>query len=163
MDVTNTRGVVRTRAYQVFVVVAAVAMDIFFVAAVIEPNPPARPGWSLFGVLLVVVPLLVAARALRISVAVTDQEVIIRNLLRTRRLPQTSVIALRPVAYQGVITCYWPSPLISTVRLTMAAGRPVTAYCLVGRPSTAARAAAELHALVGLPAQALLRQPWPPM
>lgn len=137
----------RARGYLVFIWTVALVFSLISLGAVLD-EPPVE--WSFGALAWVLVPPLLASRALRYSVRVTDDEVTVRNFLRTHRIPRHDVVAIEPVGYSGLWNRFSESAVFSTVRISTREGE-VLATCLLGRAATAKSAAVRLRQLVGLP------------
>lgn len=98
----------RFRVYNPVLNGAAIAVLVLFAAAalggVLDPTDAVdKPDWWP-GVVFVVVPLLLAARGLRVGVVVRDTDVVMRGWLRTRRLSREDVLAVKTRRYSGLWT-----------------------------------------------------------
>ncbi|GAA3796164.1 hypothetical protein [Cellulomonas soli] len=143
---------VRTRASQTLAVVGWAALALACVGGMVDPEPPARAGWSPIGLVVAIISVVAAVRASRSGVIVTGSQVIVRNFLSTRRVSLADVEHVGVLNYDGFLV--WDSPRTSwlcTVAVTTTAGRVVKAYGLVGFAASAERAAARLRDLIGLP------------
>lgn len=135
------------RGYPVFVWTVALVFSLISLGAVLD-EPAVE--WSFGALAWVLVPTLMASRSLRYSVRVTDEEVTVRNFIRTHRIPLQDVVAIEPVNYSGLWNRFSESSVFSTVRISTHE-REVLATCLVGRAATARSAAVRLRQYVGLP------------
>ncbi|HEY0168099.1 MAG TPA: hypothetical protein VGB75_13740 [Jatrophihabitans sp.] len=60
-----------------------------------------EPAWQEFGVVLA--PILLAIRGVRVGVVVTDSEVLLRGWVRTRRLQRDQVLGVMTAPYTGLL------------------------------------------------------------
>lgn len=144
MSGVSRGGRVRTRGYVAFFWCAALLLSGAGAAGAVDHR------WSWTAVAWVMGPLVLAARGSRCSVEVGDDQVVIRNLVRTYRLRRADVTDVGVRGYDGFWVGGSTSHLVGVVTVT-AAGRTRTAYGLVGRRSTALAAAGQIRELVGLP------------
>ena len=106
--------------------------------------------WSWEPIAFMAVPLGLAVRGSRYSVAVSGDEVVIRTLVRTHRLRRDLVTDVRTRNYDGFWVGCGETFMFATVAVTTGE-KSYTAYGLVGRRRGVVRAVNQLRELVALP------------
>lgn len=88
-------------------------------------------------------------RVRRYSITLNDDELIVRNLIKTYRLPRSRVTAITPVLYSGYLNLFRQNEYLTTLRVT-AEDQHVTASGLITMPDRAQNIAGRLETSLGI-------------
>jgi hypothetical protein len=148
----QTRTVLRSWGLLAVGAALAASVTLATVLAVVVAAPT-RDAWTPGAVAIVVGlavgPLVVGARWVRQSIVVTADAVVVRNFLRTYRLPRASVSRVSTAAYRGWLL--GPnSRALSILELSASTG-VVTAFGLTTTREGARVQAGRLRTAIGLP------------
>jgi hypothetical protein len=132
---------------------AGVLVALASIGGMVDPPEPSEPGWDPWGVAFVVTSLAFAIRAALLSVRATATELIVRNLLSTRRIDRTAVVTVTIANYDGFMV--WDTrrgtSWFSVPSIKLRDGRLQKAFGLLGTTRGSEHRAAQLRAAIGAP------------
>lgn len=140
---------IQTRGYLWIMRLVAAGLGTAALFAALDLDDSTPTALSLLAGVYVIAAAALVWRARRCSLTLTDDELVVKNLVRTYRLPRSSVTAVAPVTYTGSLNSYGLNDYMTTVRVSTP-DQDVTAYGLITMPDRAQHIAGRLRASLGI-------------